>query len=105
MATVLLTDKGGPPIEEQKKCIFPFTYKGQTYNQCTRDNALSKGRAWCAIKVDPQGVVIDANRADCDQGCPGTGKTKYCTRARLSHAYIIFSSVSVGFYLGAKHEL
>ena len=76
MATALSGPLSGPPNEEERKCIFPFTYKGKTYNQCTTDHAISKGpRAWCATKVDPQGNVIDANRADCNQGCPGTGRS------------------------------
>jgi len=71
-ATVFLPSNGGPALTKEKECIFPFTYRGKTYNQCTRDHALSKGRAWCATKVDARGNVNDVNRADCNMGCPGT---------------------------------
>ena len=60
-------------IEKQKKCVFPFKYKGITYNKCTKDNS-ENGQSWCAYKVNRQGVAVDGKWGDCDQGCPGSGK-------------------------------
>jgi len=55
----------------KKQCIFPFTYKGTTYNSCT--NAGSEnGAAWCATEVDDDGEVVRNTWEDCGEGCPGT---------------------------------
>ena len=36
--------------KQNQDCVFPFTYKGETYNSCT--NAGSEnGAAWCATQV------------------------------------------------------
>merc|ERR1739845_149132 len=40
-----------------KKCIFPFKWDKITYNSCTKANS-DNGKAWCAHKVDSQGIVI-----------------------------------------------
>merc|ERR1719510_2213810 len=49
------------------RCIFPFTYKGVTYNTCTKaDSEL----AWCATEVHPSGKVVNQKWEDCDEYCP-----------------------------------
>ena len=60
-------------IEEQKNCVFPFTYEGKTYTKCTKDNSINK-KAWCAYKVKSNGAVDGNKWADCNPGCPGLGK-------------------------------
>ena len=60
-------------IEKQRNCVFPFTYEGKTYNKCTKDNS-ENGKSWCAYKVNRAGVAVDGKWADCDEGCPGSGK-------------------------------
>jgi len=50
-----------------QKCIFPFKYKGQTYNRCT--NVDSPSGAWCALDVDRYGDVIPGEWDDCDSNC------------------------------------
>merc|ERR1712128_152919 len=54
------------------KCIFPFEYEGQTYNQCTTQGS-ENAQAWCATKVDSSGVVVRNFWEDCHHSCPGTG--------------------------------
>ena len=55
-------------------CVFPFKYKGVTYNECTKVDSDSP---WCANRVDSDGKVVYGEWGDCAQGCPGTGaKTK-----------------------------
>merc|ERR1712156_321531 len=44
------TSKYGP-----QPCIFPFTFKGNTYYSCTE--AESSGEPWCAYNVDNNGVA------------------------------------------------
>ena len=38
-------------------CIFPFKYKGQTYNACTTagNKPHHYDKSWCAYKVDTNG--------------------------------------------------
>jgi len=55
------------------KCIFPFEYEGQTYNQCTTQGS-ENAQAWCATKVDSSGVVVRNSWEDCHHSCPGTGE-------------------------------
>merc|ERR1711962_416496 len=43
-------------------CEFPFTYKRNTYNRCTKDNS-ENGRAWCK--------TVSGKYEDCNPGCPG----------------------------------
>jgi len=58
---------------KDKKCVFPFTYSGQTYNQCTTDTS-ENGAPWCAVEVDEDGEVIPNAWDDCHSGCPGMGE-------------------------------
>jgi len=52
-------------------CVFPFKYKGKTYNQCTKDESVN-GMPWCATRVDRSGNVLNGKWEDCEEGCPGT---------------------------------
>jgi len=58
---------GGP--SSNAPCIFPFIFKGNTYNQCTLDGE----DYWCSTKVDSSGKHIgnQGNWGVCGQGCPG----------------------------------
>jgi len=57
--------------ERQRPCIFPFKFKGKTYNQCTTDESIN-GKPRCAYKVNKQGKVANGKWAECEPGCPGT---------------------------------
>lgn len=53
-------------------CVFPFTYKGQTYKKCTTADS-DNGAAWCATEVNPlNNEVVENKWQDCQEGCPGT---------------------------------
>ncbi|XP_078701529.1 macrophage mannose receptor 1-like [Branchiostoma floridae x Branchiostoma belcheri] len=41
-----------PPIRSGSGCHFPFTYKGKTYNSCTR---VDHSRPWCSLTAVYQG--------------------------------------------------
>ena len=53
-----------------KECVFPFKYKGITYNTCTKVES-DNGKAWCALELDSKGSgeVIIGKWADCDSVC------------------------------------
>ena len=62
--------------KEGKKCIFPFVYKGKTYDICTTVDS-DNGDAWCAITVERNRSVPFGFWGDCTPGCPGyEGKRK-----------------------------
>ena len=62
--------------KEGKKCIFPFVYKGNTYDICTTVDS-DNGEAWCAITVERNRSVPFGFWGDCRPGCPGyEGKRK-----------------------------
>lgn len=48
-----------------QSCVFPFTYKDETYTSCT-DRTDPDDLLWCATKVDPQGNYIKGNWGYCD---------------------------------------
>ena len=47
ISNVCLADNGEP-------CIFPFNYKGQTFDECTLFDA-NANKAWCAVAVTANG--------------------------------------------------
>ena len=76
-----------------KNCIFPFKYKGETHNKCTTAGS-DNSAAWCATEVrngenmvehdndmfeqvDEDGEVVRNTWEDCDDGCPGTSILVY----------------------------
>merc|ERR1711971_328646 len=66
---------------EGTTCVFPFTYDGVEYYQCTYKNSPTP---WCATKLDPNGTVIVNNWGDCantqTSACPVEDLTKpVCT--------------------------
>merc|ERR1719219_550576 len=63
---------GGPfPDQAGKKCIFPFTWKGVTYNGCPVDPQESTER-WCSTKVDSAGNHVTGEKefGYCASNCP-----------------------------------
>ena len=53
-----------------KPCIFPFTYDGVTYNNCTIVNDPDN-HPWCSTKVDEAGNHVKSGRywGYCAQDC------------------------------------
>jgi len=54
-----------------RSCIFPFTYKGQVYTECTGRDSLLGQKFWCPTKVDANGVFIQGSRnwGTCSASC------------------------------------
>ena len=64
---------GGP--NPGKPCIFPFTFKGVTYNGCAPE---VKSETWCSTKVDKNGkhVTGQSEYGVCSNSCPNqTGRS------------------------------
>ncbi len=61
-------------IEQREKkvkpCIFPFTYEGVTYNNCTIVNDPDD-KPWCSTNLDEDGNHVVSGRywGHCDQDC------------------------------------
>ena len=59
-----------------QNCLFPFNFKGVTYNSCTKaskllhkkDNSETES-PWCALEVNQYGQVIVGKWGDCDPNC------------------------------------
>ena len=63
-----LTTGGAKP---DKKCMFPFTYKGVTHKACTdHGNEDPEWLPWCSTKVDDYGGHVGGNWGDCSEECP-----------------------------------
>ena len=48
---------------ERSACVFPFTWAGVEYRECTRDGSEF---AWCALEVDSEGVMVGNRYGKCD---------------------------------------
>jgi len=48
-----------------QRCVFPFTYKGKTYNSCTND-ATTNNEPWCAYETQRNGNAVPGKWEDCD---------------------------------------
>ena len=60
---------GGP--NPGKPCIFPFIFKGVTYNACPPD-PKEKSETWCSTKVDgnKNHVTGEKEYGFCSRNCP-----------------------------------
>ena len=66
---------------EGQECVFPFKYKGITYNKCTKVDS-ENDKSWCAYDITPGTEVIADGQhwGDCSEECPGAGtEIKYIT--------------------------
>lgn len=51
-------------------CIFPFVFRGITYNKCTTVTDPDD-RAWCSTMTNYNNIHIQGNWGYCKRGCPG----------------------------------
>jgi len=54
-------------------CVFPFSYKGVEYYQCTYADSPTP---WCATQVDSAGVVVTNKWGDCETGSLSSCQTE-----------------------------
>ena len=70
------TTTSGP--DPNKLCIFPFKFRGITYNSCTTNgNDPGDTNAWCSTKVDDSGEHVgdgQGNWGNCETKCQNLGK-------------------------------
>ena len=68
--TTIIEESYGTSIQGDQ-CIFPFTYKGITYDSCVKtDDAECE---WCPVKLDASGVYIAPGEwGCCNDACPKT---------------------------------
>ena len=52
--------------KKSKRCVFPFSFKGKSYVDCTKDHS-SNGDEWCATEVNKNGEVENGQWGDCDR--------------------------------------
>ena len=51
-----VTRQTDPGVEEAVPCVFPFTYKGETFMTCTARDQPG-GQEWCSTKVSIASIV------------------------------------------------
>ena len=58
--------------KDKKACVFPFVYKGITYDRCTSDHS-ENGKPWCAYEQveGPLIEMVEGKWGECELGCPG----------------------------------
>merc|ERR550514_1594109 len=61
-------------IDPDTACLFPFKFKGRTYEGCTTDDD-ELGRAWCATSRDRHGQLEKGKWGYCSRP-----NSKACTR-------------------------
>ena len=61
----------GCGTREGESCVFPFTYQGTKYTECTTED--NNGTLWCALTTDTNGDWRkDQHRwGNCGDGCTG----------------------------------
>merc|ERR1712080_695598 len=70
------TTSEGPQVNAA--CIFPFTFKGKKYNECTYEKG--DNTPWCSTKVDANGKHVSAQKqwGYCGEDCPIPENTDEC---------------------------
>ena len=72
---------GGP--DPYKKCVFPFTWNGNTYYGCPTDPDDSS-KTWCSTSVDGRGNHVTGQKkyGFCNEACP-----KHSSAPKLKSKY------------------
>jgi len=98
MATITTTDcrTVSGPVKDAP-CLFPFTYQGEEYHECS--TADYGGKLWCSTQTDQDGNYVAGKWGVCGDSCRNINTTIFDSiGARWS--YIVDSFT--GLYLTAK---
>ena len=60
------------------ECVFPFTFKGKTFTQCTTFDYYPQ--SWCATQVDGRGNYVRGEWGECSSSCTSDNSTFYLSR-------------------------
>ena len=71
--------------EPGKQCIFPFSYKGITYTECTTFE--NNGIHWCSTGVDTIGNYIEGKWGNCNSKCPTAIPSKYVSQCGIDQSF------------------
>ncbi len=61
--------KGCNSLQPPKNCVFPFSFRGSTFNSCTNEGGDVSGELWCSTKTDKFGNHVRGNWEICPEGC------------------------------------
>ncbi len=61
--------KGCKSLQPPKNCVFPFSFRGSTFNSCTSEGGDVSGELWCSTKTDEFGNHVRGNWEICPEGC------------------------------------
>jgi len=77
-----------------KQCIFPFIYKGQTYEGCTKAGGAPK--VWCATKTTADGHFITHKWDYCEDSNRGFHCLKVKTGTESDNHGVLYMTVDFG---------
>ena len=67
------------------KCMLPFTFRGTTFNRCTKEHSLT-GDPWCSTKIDDNGYhvgggpyLLGPHFGYCSSDCPTENEQRMST--------------------------
>ena len=68
-------------LDNFQPCVFPFKYKGVTYNECPQ-HSINKDRAWCPTELSNNGIFEEGSEywGFCNENCPLLEKGPGCPR-------------------------
>jgi hypothetical protein len=61
--------KGCNSLQPPKNCVFPFSFRGSTFNSCTNEGGDVSSELWCSTKTDEFGNHVRGNWEICPEGC------------------------------------
>ncbi len=71
---------GNVKVPSGTRCVFPFSFRGVTYNECILVGATD-GVPWCSTQIDGSGEHVRGTWAHCGTSCPGSGGAPAATQA------------------------
>jgi len=85
-----------------QRCVFPFVYQGQSYQECTTEGW---GRLWCAIEIDASSAAANFGACQCRTNAAADENSALDSVPEVSSSEISSTDnspagMSFGIYLG-----